>query len=323
MRRKSESFVQSSDEPPSFDVLDDVLRGLQLRSRDHGRYELRAPWGLEMDRASFPVFYAVMRGQCVLTIDGGDHVLAEGDFAFVAPDRGFTLRDRRQTPALPLQDVYAARGLRCGGVLSYGGSGVETILVVGSFAFEHTTPRPLAYRLPILLYVNKPGTSRARWLESTLDLVATEVAERRPGYETTVSRLADVLFVEAVRAHMESRSSDRGWLRALDDPRLGPVLRRIHETPEEAWTLRSLSRVAGMSRSVFAARFKEVVGDAPLAYLGKWRMHRAVQLMDDRQLSLAEIGRRVGYETESAFGKAFKRSVGMTPGRYRREREHR
>ncbi len=321
MRQKSVSLVRSSEQPAPFDVLADVLRGLQLRSRIHARYDLRAPWGMKMDGATYPVFYAVTRGNCVLTVDGADHALTGGDFVFISPGRRFALRDRRDTRAVPLVDIYAPRGLRCGGHLSYGGAGLETTMLVGSFTFEDTAFSPLAHQLPALLHVKNRSTAQARWLEATLDLLAVELAARRPGYETTVSRLADVLFVQALRAHMESSPAHNGWLRALDDPRLGVVLQRIHETPEASWTMQSLSRLAGMSRSVFAARFKRVVGDAPLTYLAKWRMHRAIQMMRDPELSLGEIGRRVGYETESAFGKAFKRSLGATPGQYRRQQE--
>lgn len=318
MRQKSGFMVRTSEGGPEFDVLADVLRGVQLRSRVHARYDLTAPWGMKMTAAPNPLFYAVMRGNCVLTLDDADLPLTGGDFVFISPGRSFTLRDRRQTRAVPLADVYATRGLRCGGLLSYGGGGIETQIIIGSFAFDGSSLSPLASQLPALLHVKNGGTTPARWLESTLQFVAAEIEAKQPGYETTVSRLADVLFVQALRAHMASSSTENGWLRALVEPRLGIVLKHIHEKPEEPWTLEKLSRLAGMSRSVFAARFKLLVGEAPLTYVSRWRIHRAIQLMNGGAASMGEIARGVGYETESSFGKAFKRHMGMTPGELRR-----
>ncbi|MCP3099732.1 AraC family transcriptional regulator [Myxococcus sp. K15C18031901] len=304
------------------DVLADALRGVRLQSRVDARYELSAPWGMRVDGCPYPLFYAVMRGNCLLSADDQELVLAGGDFVFIPAGVRFTLRDRKGTRALPIAEVYASRGpMRCGGLLRYGGGGAEVTLVVGSFTFEGETLSPLVKHLPTLLHVKGDAETTPRWLESTLRFVASEIEAKQPGYETVVSRLADVLFVQALRAHLASSSDGNGWLRALVDPRIGGVLQRMHEKPETPWTLEGLARLASMSRSVFAERFRDLVGEAPLAYLTRWRMHRAMGLMRDRHRSLAEVARAVGYETESSFGKAFKRSVGVTPGTFRQRED--
>jgi AraC-like DNA-binding protein len=320
MRQKSGSLVQPSGRRPGIDVLADVLRGVRLQSRVHARYELTAPWGMRIDGSPHPLFYAVMRGSCLLT--AGDHELAlsPGDFVFIPAGTRFSLRDRRGTRALPIAEVYATRvPSRCGGLLHYGGGGVEVTLVVGSFTFAGEALSPLLEQLPTLLHVRGDAPGSPRWLESTLRFVAAEIEAEQPGHETVVSRLADVLFVQALRAHMSSRSGESGWLRALVHPRIGAVLQRVHEQPQAPWTLAKLARRAGMSRSVFAERFKALVGEAPLAYVTRWRMHRAMTLLRERDASLADVARAVGYETDSAFGKAFKRRVGLTPGEFRRK----
>ncbi|MFY2559618.1 AraC family transcriptional regulator [Corallococcus terminator] len=320
MRQKSVSLVQPSGETPGLDVLADVLQGVHLRSRVHARYELTAPWGMRIDGSPFPLFYAVMRGHCLLSTDERELSLAGGDFVFIPANVKFTLKDRRGTRALPIAEVYATRQpIRCGGLLHYGGGGEAVTLMVGSFTFEGETLSPLVKHLPTLLHVRADDPRSPRWLESTLRFVAAEIEAKQPGHETVVSRLADVLFVQALRAHLESPSGENGWLRALVDPRIGTVLQRVHEKPEAPWTLEGLARLAGMSRSVFAERFKSLVGEAPLAYIGRWRMHRAMALMRGRDVALAEVARAVGYETESSFGKAFRRWVGVTPGAFRRQ----
>ncbi|MCY1062739.1 AraC family transcriptional regulator [Nannocystis sp. SCPEA4] len=313
-------MVRASGRRPGIDVLADVLRGVRLQSRVHARYEMTAPWGMRIDSSPHPLFYAVMRGSCLLTTDDAELALAGGDFVFIPAGTRFSLRDRRGTKALPVAEVYATRvPLQCGGLLHYGGGGAPVTIVAGSFAFEGEALSPLAGQLPTLLHVKADAADSPRWLEPTLRFVAAEIEAKQPGHETVVSRLADVLFVQALRAHMSSESGESGWLRALVDPRIGAVLQRVHEKPQAPWTLAGLARLAGMSRSVFAERFKALVGDAPLAYVTRWRMHRAMALLRDRDASLADVARAVGYETDGAFGKAFKRHVGVTPGQFRRD----
>ncbi|AGC48717.1 AraC family transcriptional regulator [Myxococcus stipitatus DSM 14675] len=319
MRQKSDSLVQASGAKPGLDVLADVLQGIHLRSRVHARYELTAPWGMRIERAPFPVFYAVLRGNCVLSAGDKELSLTGGDFVFLPAGARFTLKDRRGSRVLPVEAIYATRQpVRCGGVLHYGGDGEAVTVLCGSFTFEGETLSPLVRHLPTLMHVKADDPASSRWLEPTLRFVASEIEAQQPGYDTVVSRLADVLFVQALRAHLESSSKDNGWLRALVDPRIGAVLQRVHEKPEAPWTLEGLARAASMSRSVFAERFKQLVGEPPLVYVGRWRMHRAMTLMRARDTSVAEVARAVGYETESAFGKAFRRWVGMTPGAFRR-----
>jgi AraC-like DNA-binding protein len=158
-----------------------------------------------------------------------------------------------------------------------------------------------------------------KWLETSLQFMASEMASGQPGAETVVSRLADILFVQAVRAHLaQGRAGATGWLRAIVDPRIGPALSLIHQRPEEPWTVEALASRVAMSRSAFAARFTALVEEPPLTYLTRWRMHRATRLLRTSPANVGEIAARVGYEAEAAFNKAFKRWIGVPPGAYRR-----
>ncbi|MBZ4418033.1 AraC family transcriptional regulator [Myxococcus sp. RHSTA-1-4] len=297
------------------DVLADTLRGVHMRSTVHGRLELTAPWGMRVEARDRPSFHVVSRGSCVLEINGTRHALAGGDFVFVLGGVSYVLKDSAKTRPVPATGIYG----QCGSVIRHGGGGAPTTLICGGFVFDGTTLSPLIASLPPFLHVKGDGGVATRWLESTMQFVASELEAAQPGYETVASRLGDVLLVQALRAHVASLPAGQGgWLRALVDPRLGAALQRVHERPEAPWTVEGLARAAGMSRSVFAARFKSLVGEGPLTYLTRWRMHRAMQLMTEGTRSTSEIAQAVGYETDSAFVKAFKRHVGETPGAWRR-----
>lgn len=302
------------------DVLADVLRHVRLKSRIFARYEMTAPWGMKIKTCDHPLFYAVSRGGGTLSVGGTKLSLAAGDFVFLPPGAAFDIRDRPSSRAIPIERIYATRGGRCGGILRFGGgSGAPTTLIAGSVHLEGSELSPVATCIPPVLHVTGDRAGSARWLDATMQFVASEMETELPGYETVVERLADVLFVQALRTHMTTPSSaNNGWLRALVDPRIGQALRSVHERPGDEWTLESLAKAASMSRSVFAARFKELVGSAPLEYVTRWRMHLASERLRGGTDGIGQVARDVGYDTESAFGKAFKREVGTTPGAFRR-----
>jgi AraC-like DNA-binding protein len=165
----------------------------------------------------------------------------------------------------------------------------------------------------------KADQARTLALHTTLQLLASEMAEQSPGSEVAANRLAEVLFIQTLRAHIASGSETckRGWLRAIFDPQVGGALRSIHENVNSPWTVESLAAAAGMSRSAFALRFKEMLGQTPLDYVTEWRMQKAMPLLQNGDKKLVEVARSVGYESDAAFSKAFKRVVGVAPREYR------
>lgn len=301
------------------DVLTEVLRGVHSRNQIYGRLELTAPWGMRVEGPSRLSFYAVSRGGGVLEARGRRLQLAVGDLVFLRAGIAHTLKDHPRTRAVSVAEVYAQRGGRCGGLVRYGGDGAPTTIVSGAFSFEATHLHPLIAHLPEVLHVEGDGGSAARWLESTLQFIASEMHVEAPGYELVAGRLADVLFVHALRSHMRTGPCEAaGWLRAIADPQLGPAFQRMHERPGAPWTVDTLARAASMSRSAYAARFKAMLGIAPLTYLTRWRMQRAAELLRTGTAALSEVAASVGYETDGAFVKTFKRHLGETPGAYRR-----
>ncbi|AUX28972.1 MULTISPECIES: AraC family transcriptional regulator [Sorangium] len=302
------------------DILTETLRSVQLRSQIYGRLELKAPWGMRVDGHDVTTFYALSRGGCVLDVGGRRLTLAPGDVVFLRARLAHALRDRPGSRAVSPEEVYAQRGGRCGGIVRYGGEGAPTTIVAGGLHFTDARLNPLVASLPELIHVKGDGGVATRWLESTLQFVAAEMDAELPGHELVAGRLADVLFVQALRTHVAGITCEEsGWLRALWDPTLGVALQRMHERPADPWTVEALARAAGVSRSAFAARFKGTLGLAPLEYLTRWRMHRAAEMLADEAASTAEVAGAVGYDTDGAFVKAFKRHMGETPGAYRRK----
>jgi transcriptional regulator GlxA family with amidase domain len=166
----------------------------------------------------------------------------------------------------------------------------------------------------------KADQAQSLALHSTLRLLASEMSEPAPGAEVMVNRLADILFIQCVRAHIASGSENckSGWLRAIFDPKIGAALKAMHEQVENQWTVEGLASAAGMSRSAFALRFKELLRETPLEYLTNWRMYKATGFLQDGEKKLFEVAKSVGYDSDAAFSKAFKRVLGVAPREYRR-----
>ena len=157
------------------------------------------------------------------------------------------------------------------------------------------------------------------WFGTTLDLITTEASLRKPGAEPIITRLSDILFIQAVRAYANAASGERpNWFAAAADPQISEAIANIHRAPQSQWTVELLATLSGMSRSAFANRFTELVGEPPLRYLSRWRMHKAIEMLRDGRLTTAEVASLVGYESEAAFSKAFKKWNGRGPGAYRR-----
>jgi AraC-like DNA-binding protein len=297
------------------------MDAVRLRSRVFCRSELKAPWGMALKRSGYAHFHVIERGGAWLRMEGREPLaLAGGDLVVVPHGTGHTLADSPATKTRPFFEM-AGRPVSDRGcvVMRAGGTGPETRLVCGSFQFERPDAHPLLELLPPLIHLRPADSPAAEWLEATLRFLAWETREAKPGTQAIVSRLTDVLFVQVLRAWIESGEEGRGgWLGALRDRQIGAALAHLHKAPEKGWTNATLAEAVGMSRSRFAARFSALVGDPPLGYLSRWRLETAAGLLQDGALGLREVGERVGYASEAAFSKAFRRRFGSPPGVFRR-----
>jgi len=231
-----------------------------------------------------------------------------------------TLGDHPDTPAKEMQELVRTK---CGNAIRFGGGGVPTTIIGGRFTFDRANSKPLTDLLPPFIVV---GNDRAEALplHLTLQLFAAEAAQWSLGADLVLKRLADIFLLQVIREHISSDGCRQaGWLRALSEPRIGAVLRSMHEKIEHSWTVADLASAAGMSRSAFALHFRQIVGQTPLDYLTRWRIYKAAVLLRDGHRKLTEVANAVGYDSDASFNKTFKRIVGVTPGEYRRKNEGR
>lgn len=302
------------------DVLSDIIRTLRMRNRMSGRVELTAPWGMRVGPDAKACFHVIIEGDGWLDMEGLDEPipLGGGDFILLPGGHEHQLRSSLEAPVVPLAELLARCEQRETG-LHYGGGGIATSVVCGEFMMESQGRNPLMDCLPPLILVRADAGPVFERLHATLQLIATEASSPLPGAETVIDRLGDVLFVQAIRAHIASGLSPLlGLPRGLADPQVGEALRLIHNSPQEPWSVQSLAEAVAMSRSAFAARFSELVGESPFQYLTAWRMQKASRRLLDGD-PIAEVARAVGYEGYGAFVKAFKKHLGATPGEFRQQ----
>ena len=298
------------------DGLSEFLSIARVEGSLFSRAELRAPWGVATSGGGAGIFHAVVAGAGFLEVEGEPvRAFRAGDLLVMPHGHAHVLRDG---PASPVRHISAwpsrpgPDGLPC---LDGGGGGAPTSLLCGTFRLDEEGRDALLPLLPPVIHVQ----GATGWLDSTLRLMADELRDQRPGSAVLVARLADLLFVHVLRAWLEqSAGRGSGWLGALTDSRLGRAIGLIHGEPARPWTVAGLAREAGMSRSAFFSRFSNAVGEAPAAYLTRWRMTLARILMRRTTDGLGEIAEQVGYRSQTAFHKAFKRTVGANPGAWRR-----
>lgn len=299
------------------DPVTDVFTAMRVDSVVYGRIELTTPWALRFERGDYACFGTLARGNAWLTVEGIDKPipLAGGDcFCLFAQAHVHTLGDHPGTPATDMQEVVRTKN---GNAIRFGGGGVPTTIIGGKLSFDAASSKPLTDLLPPFILVES-GRARTLPLHQTLELFAAEAAQSSVGAHLVLKRVADILLLQLIREHISSNACcQTGWLRALSDPRIGAVLRSMHEKIEHSWTVAELASAASMSRSAFALRFREIVGETPLDYLTRWRIYKAAVLLRDGEKTLTEIANTVGY-SDGSFSKTFKRIVGVTPGEYRR-----
>ncbi len=266
------------------------------------------------------MFHVVVDGAGQLELDGRSAAsFRAGDLIVIPHGSRHTMRDAPDSDARHISDWPAETGddgLPC--VLA-GGDGARTSLLCGTFRFGAEARDFLLPMLPDVIHL-KGGSSASRWLDQTLRMMADELAGSRLGSSVLVARLADLLFVYVLRGWLEQAPDQcTGWLAAAADPQLSRALAGVHGDAAHPWTVADLAREAGMSRSAFFTRFSQAVGEPPAAYLTRWRMTVARARLRRSSDGLAAVAEEVGYSSEAAFSRAFKRHVGHSPSAWRRQ----
>jgi AraC-like DNA-binding protein len=302
------------------DVLSDVLTSIHLGGGVRFRCELSAPWGMAMKATPSAEFHVIVRGSCWLRIPGRREPIAlqGGDLVAFLHGSAHRLADAPGREGRPVEEILEGQSVEHYGPVTHGGGGLPASILCGYFEFDRDSLHPLVAALPPFIHLRGTDSSEFAWLQTALNFMIHETKAARPGAEAVVNRLAGVLFVQMVRTYIEQSESPPAVLAAIADKQVGAALEFMHRAPEHAWTLETLARRAGTSRSALAARFHRLVGETPMQYLTMWRMQMARRLLGETGLGTAAIAERVGYLSEAAFSKAFKKAVGKGPGAYRR-----
>jgi AraC-like DNA-binding protein len=314
------------------DALSETLRVVRLVGAIFIQARFTAPWCYRSPRADSAapllephaervvIFHLITEGECYVEIDDEPPTrLSAGDVVVFPQGHAHRMCSEpglRPGKGAPLAEVLSRRPR----TLVYGGGGATTRIVCGYLACDARLARMLLGGLPPLLKVSVRESNAGIWLESSVRYALAEARSPRPGGASVLAKLAEVLFIEVLRLYINEQSTGRaGWLAGVGDRVVGAALTQLHTRPRHAWTLEALAREAGTSRSVLAERFQQLIGRAPMEYLTQWRMLLAANLLSRSNAPLLQIAENVGYRTDTAFIRAFRREYGVPPAAWRRQ----
>jgi AraC-like DNA-binding protein len=313
------------------DALSDVLRVARLTGGVFLRADFHAPWclsarvapehcGPDLGPASHLILYHyVIEGDFRIRVDGEDIVVGAGEVVLLPRNDLHLMGSDLSLPPVAGNEII--RPPKGGGVSSihHGGGGKRTQLICGYLGSAGAESNPVIAALPSLLKLNVEQEGAVEWIRSTFQYAAGEISAGRPGSETVLAKLSELLFVEAVRRYVETLPDGQsGWLASLREPRIARALALLHCDINRRWTVDDLGREVGLSRSALADRFIRLIGTPPMHYLAGWRMQVAMAKLRTTSASLAQVAESVGYDSEAAFSRAFKKAIGVAPATWRK-----
>lgn len=317
------------------DALSDVLKSIRLEGAVYLDAEFTAPWCVQARHGLSSVkrrlagaehvvfFHFFAEGGCKVALEGGEELaIAEGDLVLFPRDdhqrMGSDLRlQPREAVTFKREEAESAGSIIR---IRHGGGGELTRVVCGYLACAQGVSRRLFDALPRVVRIPVGDGPASRMLRELLRAGVAESSSERWGAESMLAKLAELMFVEAVRRYVQELPADcRGWLAGLRDPHVGHALTLLHGEPRRSWTLDGLAREVALSRSALAERFTTLVGEPPMQYLTRWRLARAAQALRGTGQTIMRIAEQAGYESDAAFSRAFKREFGKAPAAWRRE----
>lgn len=307
------------------DLLSDILSCLRLSGTLYFRTSFTAPWSVQVPPfENVSRFHFAHRGRCLVRVEpGGVPVhLEQGDLVIIPRGAGHRLycSPDSEHRAVHLDDVVRASGFTGSGALIYGEAGTdhETQLVCGHFAFDPDASHPLLDALPSHIHIPDYGESAGTWMEHTLRVIGAEAGRDAMGSELIALKLSEIIFAQALRTYLLAEGAHRPGLAGFADPGIARALTAVHRDPAREWTLDELARIAAQSRTTFVTRFSGLMAMTPFAYVTRWRMQLARRMLVEESHAIITIAESVGYGSEAAFGRVFKKYFGVAPARYRR-----
>ena len=295
-----------------------VIQHLHLQQVFCTYAKLTRPWGVDIPEIPGSLmFHNVLEGECEVDVFGKVVHLRPGDFLMVPHGQGHQLRDHESTPCLPLFELPLTPRTAQFDTLECGGGGEPTLLICGAVSFDNPLVEHMMSLMPEQIYIARESPA-AHSTQNTMQMLVDEARQQQLGSMAAVERLTDLVVIQSIRAWLgqeDSRCKD--WLAAMENPRLGAALTHIHEQPGHPWTVAELAEIAAMSRTAFSQSFKQTLGESPLSYLTRWRMTLAQFRLRQSQDSILHIALDLGYQSEAAFGRAFKKMTGQSPGALR------
>jgi len=302
------------------DVLTDVLDALELKGCITARRALVPPWRYHFAASYDMIFHLLSSGGGYLSFEGDPTppMRVEGGDVLLFPfGHAHSICDELTSPLTGVSHVaYSAQSeFRA---FPETDEGLKMVVLCGAFHLEHPGAFPLLHSLPKVIHISAEQGRTVPGFAEIVRLIAQEATIPRLGMQAVLRKLTELLFIHVIRSWVEQQAgASTGWLAALHDQSISTALGLIHQSPERGWKVEELAEAVALSRAVFSARFTSLVGEPPIKYLTRWRMHRATRLLKNN-VEVEKIAELVGYESEVAFRKAFKREVGMPPARYRK-----
>jgi AraC-like DNA-binding protein/mannose-6-phosphate isomerase-like protein (cupin superfamily) len=309
-------------EPWEDTLFTDLFRSIRVRHSAYFRPTFAAPWGVRFE-GTVTHFHFVVSGTCWLSVRGLPEAtrLTAGDFVIVPRGKPHALCDPPGTPSADFFELARARTVDESGAFSAGGVGSVTRFLCGGMELENGATHMLLAVLSPLIHLKGQAGGAPRWLEATSSHLLEELEHVRPFRDTVVTRFADILVIQAVRAYLADQTNQvqSGWLAALRDRRVGQALALMHSQPDERWTVGALAARLAISRSAFAEKFSRLLGESPHRYLARLRLNIASQRLRTTDDKISVIAASAGYKSLPAFSKAFKQELGVSPVEYRRK----
>ncbi len=299
------------------DILSDLINALRLKSVVYFKHHFCSPWGMDSQKSNFAQFHMLVRGRCMLKMEGKPMpiTLYSGDMVLFPHGTPHQIMDDLKTECHSGQQVVDKI---INGESVFEGDEVNSTLICGHYELDKSLDHPFYQSLPEMIHLKSAELINSNDLKTIITMIIQETQSGKLGSSTVSTKLAEVLFIKAIRHFLESNTKGNSFLIALKDQKIQEVLNAIHNSPEENWSLNSLSRKAGISRTLLATKFREMVGETPMKYLFKWRMMLAKNLLQNSNQTSLEVASQIGYQSETAFNRAFKAHFDLTPHKFKK-----